>query len=934
MKKVQEGIVSNEDIKIGDLYQLKLNSNYTLFTLNSNEKEEIEQEKEEVHVEIQKEVHRIENSILPNPDFKPEIGDNVSLSFTQEDKETTTNETYRFVVSNGSREFGLQVDPTNANRFHIIELDTTTHTPLNDTKLTFSNLNPSGFSIDDEFIYLSSVNINNSGFNKTILIDLSNNQATAIGGGWSYDGILHPTGVTSDDKYVYIPSGKSNYIRVYEKAYIKANWKTLGNDTKAICAYIQTPGTIPHSNTAITPMVSINDKLYVTYSGSSMIYIYDVSDLSSHIKTNPKTYDKAISLPFSNATSIENLILLDDKVIIKTGLAMYIYNKDNFTSLNLNEFEYSIEVDQNEYSLFKIETNDEIVSLYTCIKDQAISKVTLQANKLMVVDKPLTNIKATALLKTNDESFKEGDSDESRAVRVRLRQPITVTYSDGILSIDSYFMEYLNNAKITARIKGIQEDIIILDHSDLTIQPFMKNTYNLKLSGVFESVGGHKIEIEKINPKDIISFNIMHDNRTLSILNNLQTEWSISFSGREYTPEECEIIANTANKNDLPAYMRAEINPSTKNARYVRIKREYAKNYIQVMSNLAYTFASAQMISCLEHFSFLTRSIFIQDTNGHDGPQIRWWHFDMTDPYYDPNHKKEFLDRVGVTLDKNSHWSLSVDTRQVGVASSGGANGGGWLGMSDYAFNQSGENVVSYMIAHEFGHSRGWNHGTSFAYGTFSDNPRQGQYPDALYNLLPSLATTLLHMKVLPYIDQFENRGDYLALDQLEAKVYVSNKQDWWDEELWNHVQRKVAAITEYCDEIDNNKAAQIETLQERLAFVRNHWEEWKARTKRNNLIQWRNESQEDPDLQWMRENMPGRSGRYPTYWDEFNETYGSGVPFDRIETKAMNALSTKFNRNSLLNPRGYSSSLEFKIADVSYCGHEGHSLTSKDRLA
>lgn len=838
----------------------------------------------------------------------------LATSFVEDSVEEIGSEKYALVASCGDDIFGLKIT-SNGSNFILTQIDANTYVPVEEKSVNVNGINPSSMFVDEDFVYISSVNIHSAGQNKVLVYDKNNlSSVNQIGNSWNIsDGIYHPAGVGADENNVYIVSGKTDVVRVYKKDSVRANWGKMHNNFNTADAYVKLPTTVPHSNESRATVYANNGILLITYGGSSSIYKIDVANIyNGKYRTfgNGKEADDTIRVPF-NKSGLNNIAVSNGYASLQLGDSIIVLDENKFKNLDFSDYSFSLSSEPTEFSIVNTKLAGDFTA-YTCKKGDNIKKTVLKAYNVSTVasNSRLSDISEASLLVKRDKMFKPEDTmDTISKLKIKLRQPIVDVFENDKLELYSFYMKDFKGGKYAIKVKGMNDEIVILDIKE-TLSPFQVRHYNmpfLSSGGTFKTVGGQTVRITKLNPNDIISTRIIHDDKSLSILNNLVCDWSISFSGS-----------------------------NAENARYIPVLEKDAKNYIQTFSNMAYAFGSDVMQDCLDHFTYFTRCVFISDVkNISDSTQVAWYHLDKEDPYYNPQDKTTFLNRVGVTDKWNSHWGLSIDTVQTGVGSYGGAGGGGWLAMSRGAFSQSGEDVVTYILAHEFGHTRGWQHGSSFAYGAFSDRANNSRL-DFITDMLPNICKTLLHMGVLPYMEQFNPKDyDYMYLDQIETKVYLSGKKDWWSPALWNHVQKKVKAINDYADGIDNENLSKINLIKERVAFLKQHFENWKVanrKTGNNNqfFIQWRDAVSNNSELAWMKEDMPGRSGRYKSYWDEINETYGSGIPFDKIEEKAVRALSTKVNRDTYFNRWNFTNNTAFTIikdGDKGFCQHPGHYL-------
>lgn len=553
--------------------------------------------------------------------------------------------------------------------------------------------------------------------------------------------------------------------------------------------------------------------------------------------------------------------------------------------------------------------------LHSLEKDKTIKKTVLQAHEIKVTNptSSITNVNDTDLKISQSEMFRIDTVEEKQAYKIILKEPISTDFTDTTLTLRSFYMKTLTSGKVAIRVKGIDEDIVILNIT-IPLEPFQVRTYRMPIfqsGGVYETLSGNKINIEKLSIADITSSRVVSDDPSLIMLNNMLCDWSLGFTIGA-------VLKNADGSNQK--------NPDgTDKRRYIDIDRDAARDWIYTYSNLAYAFGTKTMQDCVDHFTYLSRCIAIEDVrNISDGTQTAWYHLDVTDPFYEPNDKKRFFDRIGVTDKWRSHWRVSIDTVQSGVASYGGSGGGGWTAISRGAFNQVNDDVLTYILAHEYGHSRGWQHGSMFAYGAWSDRGNGGK--DMMGDMLPNICKTLLRMNDLPYTDQFQNwlnsqsEENKLRLTQLECKVYMSikdGKSHWWNDKLLDFVNKRVKAIEDYAAKINGERDSKRAYYEEKTAILQESLDAFKAQNGGNYnqriYERWRDTVLTGPEFNFVREKLPNNNNL--KWGDRMNQTHAtSGGPVQALRETLLNSVANEYNTKPLLNPYNFTSETRFFI--------------------
>ena len=115
-------------------------------------------------------------------------------------------------------------------------------------------------------------------------------------------------------------------------------------------------------------------------------------------------------------------------------------------------------------------------------KNNTIKKTVLQAYEINVTEpeQSLTNITDNDLKITQSEMFRTDTVDIKQSYKILLREPISPEFTNTTLTLRSFYMKILTSGKVVIRIKGVDEDIVILNITT-PLEPFQVRTYNMHI---------------------------------------------------------------------------------------------------------------------------------------------------------------------------------------------------------------------------------------------------------------------------------------------------------------------------------------------------------------------------------------------------------------------------------------------------------------------
>ena len=699
------------------------------------------------------------------------------------------SKTFQYVCKDKEDVYALQ-NTDRTDNFKLVKLDPNTYNSTGEIEIALNSINPTSMYMDDEFIFISSMDTSNNGKNKVITFKreglASNSISKNIGAGWGYNNVndqpWHPLAVATDNNNIYIACSKGRLLRVFSKDTIRNNWDRLGNNI-APDAYILLDSNITHNNNSKVCLYSTSTLLTLSYTGTNKIYQYNIKDITSGEYNTPakgKTYNKSVAMPFRK-DALHRILSKSNRMVMKFDNAIYVVNVSKFDNLDFSTYILSCAASVDELSILdiKIDTNAKI---WTCEKGNRITEKTLNLYNVSSVSKstPVSNTVPLRMLTEEKEICKDEFTDkEFNSITWNVINPIKVKFDNETISITSCLMKELRDAKIVVKINGLKGEYILMDYTKngtgKALIPFMDNKYKVDLfknGGVIEDLEGNKIKLEKLNPHDITAIRLEHNDETLKKIEQIKADWDLGFTGSK-TAEE--------------------------GSKWVRVNREYARKWIMFITNLAYLFSSETFFQIIDHYTYISRCIF-KRTPGSENSPARLYHLDVNDPEYKKQDQYELFGDLGLSkvpgvTRKKARMALGVlDWKTSNGAA--GLGGGGILGVVRGYLDSTAEDVCNYVIAHEFGHSAGYAHGSSFAYGEFSD----GWHPDGVRDIVTAIGKTLLRMRDLPYTDQF-TKNDQLALDQIETKVYLSLDTGWWSGNILEHVTKKAEVLEQVVED-------------------------------------------------------------------------------------------------------------------------------------
>lgn len=288
----------------------------------------------------------------------------------------------------------------------------------------------------------------------------------------------------------------------------------------------------------------------------------------------------------------------------------------------------------------------------------------------------------------NGESWETITNREQRSFSVN--RPICVRLTEGnCIEVTSYMMTEATGVEIWAESVSFPEPLKMLELSDL--EPLSQKIYLIPTAhadGFLEGKSGKKHFIRKraLYHDGDLSFSVTAEDARYRQIAALDADWFIYFGNY-----------------DEPG-------------KWPRINALYAREWIIMMTNFA-------AVSCSQELEVLLTGHYRQ-SNGKD---VEFHRDDGT--YF--STKQEYEDLLKSIKAKPS--------LKLGVTSMGGGLGGGEvLGVDTWNF-YSHYYGGSSIVVHEFGHTLGYNHNSSFCYGEFE-------------TYLTEIWAMLIRLEKLPYL--------------------------------------------------------------------------------------------------------------------------------------------------------------------------------------
>ena len=230
------------------------------------------------------------------------------------------SKTFQYVCKDKEDAYGLQ-NTDRSDNFKLVKLDPNTYNVTGEIEIALNSINPTSMYMDDEFIFISSMDTSNNGKNKVITFKreglASNSISKNIGAGWGYNNVndqpWHPLAVTTDNNNIYIACSKGRLVRVFSKDTIRNNWDRLGNNI-APDAYILLDSNITHNNNSKVCLYSTGTLLTLSYTGTNKIYQYNIKDITSGEYNTPakgKTLLRMRDLPYTDQFTKNDQLALD-----------------------------------------------------------------------------------------------------------------------------------------------------------------------------------------------------------------------------------------------------------------------------------------------------------------------------------------------------------------------------------------------------------------------------------------------------------------------------------------------------------------------------------------------------------------------------------------------------------------------------------------------
>ncbi len=333
----------------------------------------------------------------------------------------------------------------------------------------------------------------------------------------------------------------------------------------------------------------------------------------------------------------------------------------------------------------------------------------------------------------------ESQYDEGGSKSDPVKRQIPVAHNQ--FRVTSYMVVPVYNAEIWATLSGYPHAFRIMTIRELPA--LAQNIYDIPFSlreGEYLSDGGGLVHIPHIPDlqRDMVRIEIRCSDPAYQKLRALKTNWRIGF-------------------------LRIDNGSSWK-----RMNAPHAREWIAIISNLAYTFSSPEFDVLMDHYKALTGDYFIYQKGATPQENV-YFHTDtdVNKVAGTENERKRLYDMIFFSKENPKDLRLGrLDSKEGYV----GLGGGSVLGIATYAFfnHYKGGSAVT---VHELGHCIGFGHGSSFCYGT-------------LESYAPSLTAMFIRLGKAPYPDPdivgyYKPENDWARwLDFGDGKGPVANNSE------------------------------------------------------------------------------------------------------------------------------------------------------------
>ena len=549
--------------------------------------------------------------------------------------------------------------------------------------------------------------------------------------------IVHTHSVTANDQYVF-SADMENRINVWPQSQVVAE-----NSLKARkYARLILPNC---ERSCVVHLEAVGNLLYANLSNGNT-FVYDVSHLQQGVM------DVAATRQQTGIASVTHLA--DDGLLytVRSTGAIETYATDQLATMN-DVLPTAIDSIES----YRIENQDQVQSLAKSsdLSVYANNVLALVNNKVIVM--PFRNVQQRKLATvvnplqlqqaqkvSSYQMLQDGESWETltnaNQRHVIMNEILSATLNRDTVQLQSYSAVPVTDLEIQAKLKGTEQWMVLakLDQLDA----FSNVSLKLKLTddSRFNLVDGSgSIQLAGLSqfnqlPVDLFDLKITSQtDRHVQKLSKIKAKWNIYFGTYD----------------------------QDKDSKWRRITPLYAREWVIMMTNFAYTLSSPEF----EHLWFNHKKVMGYDFFGNagmvDGENGFFKDVDYTRVY------EEILNRDGISL---------------GITSMGGGLGGGavlgvdpWIYYGHYRWSGLG------IVAHEFGHHWG-NHSSAWSNGSYGFQPMIGD-----------LHFYLQHQNDLPYLDPNVNKLHLANPVDLYAEVSANIVGKAPNSSPWNKIDQYFA---------------------------------------------------------------------------------------------------------------------------------------------
>ncbi len=371
-----------------------------------------------------------------------------------------------------------------------------------------------------------------------------------------------------------------------------------------------------------------------------------------------------------------------------------------------------------------------------------------QMEEFGITDQELTSVSNADLLVLGQQTA-TAENWDINAVKINNPVSLTVSKDQGQFNIRSLFMNNLSNVKVVA---DLGDTSLVL--ANLDVNSFDDNDYALKLateSGVYADLDGNKYFVPTEKYAELTNFRLEIDDAKYQALNNIETEWVVSFEPGKAASDQAEIKKN-----------------------------------IMMLTNLAYVLQSEEFDSVLDHYEEIAGKKFYMYQRYQDGSKngsnpTNFTEEQISVDFNNSESRKYFYDVMGVRNattggQKGPTASFYFVEEPTEILNGRSMTGGTWynnqleLGtgirvtMNEIHSDYHQGNIITPVALHEMGHLFGYHHYSSFCTGEAVDTGERVFY---------SLIQLMGEAGKLPYYDELpEYNMERVGFNGVEKFIY------------------------------------------------------------------------------------------------------------------------------------------------------------------